>query len=63
MSGFCVSAARLALPDAGLISYGEMLDTGRYSETLRPSRQLDESPTVVQPLVMHEVKAGNADAL
>ncbi|KAK9835898.1 hypothetical protein WJX74_010534 [Apatococcus lobatus] len=29
MSGFCVSAARLASPDAGLISYGEMLDTGR----------------------------------
>mmetsp|Transcript_7498 Transcript_7498/g.28171 ORF Transcript_7498/g.28171 Transcript_7498/m.28171 type:complete len:236 (+) Transcript_7498:129-836(+) len=24
MSGFCVSAARLAMPDAGLISYGEM---------------------------------------
>ena len=32
MSGFCVSAARLASPDAGLISYGEMLDTGRYPE-------------------------------
>ena len=30
MSGFGVSAARLALPDAGLISYAEMLDTGRY---------------------------------
>ncbi|KAK9861231.1 hypothetical protein WJX84_004509 [Apatococcus fuscideae] len=29
MSGFCVSAARLASPDAGLISYAEMLDTGR----------------------------------
>ena len=29
MSGFAVSAARLALPDTGLISYGEMLDTGR----------------------------------
>ena len=29
MSGFAVSAARLALPDAGLISYGEMLDQGR----------------------------------
>lgn len=29
MSGFCVSAARLALPDTGLISYGEMVDQGR----------------------------------
>ncbi len=29
MSGFAVSAARLGLPDTGLISYGEMLDTGR----------------------------------
>jgi 2-methylisocitrate lyase-like PEP mutase family enzyme len=29
MSGFAVSAARLALPDTGLVSYGEMLDQGR----------------------------------
>jgi 2-methylisocitrate lyase-like PEP mutase family enzyme len=29
MSGFAVSAVRLALPDAGLISYAEMLDQGR----------------------------------
>lgn len=29
MSGFGVSAARLALPDAGLISYGELVDQGR----------------------------------
>lgn len=29
MSGFAVSAARLASPDTGLISYGEMVDTGR----------------------------------
>lgn len=29
MSGFAVSAARLGLPDTGLISYGEMLDAGR----------------------------------
>jgi 2-methylisocitrate lyase-like PEP mutase family enzyme len=29
MSGFAVSAARLGLPDMGLISYGEMLDQGR----------------------------------
>jgi 2-methylisocitrate lyase-like PEP mutase family enzyme len=29
MSGFGVSAARLALPDTGLISYAEMLDQGR----------------------------------
>jgi 2-methylisocitrate lyase-like PEP mutase family enzyme len=29
MSGFAVSAARLALPDTGLISYGEMVDQGR----------------------------------
>jgi len=29
MSGFAVSAARLAVPDAGLISYAEMLDQGR----------------------------------
>jgi len=29
MSGFAVSAARLALPDTGLISYTEMLDQGR----------------------------------
>ena len=28
MSGFAVAAARLALPDTGLISYGEMLDQG-----------------------------------
>jgi 2-methylisocitrate lyase-like PEP mutase family enzyme len=29
MSGFGVAAARLAMPDTGLISYGEMLDQGR----------------------------------
>ena len=29
MSGFAVSAARLAMPDTGLISYAEMLDQGR----------------------------------
>ena len=29
MSGFAVSVARLAQPDLGLISYGEMLDQGR----------------------------------
>jgi 2-methylisocitrate lyase-like PEP mutase family enzyme len=29
MSGFAVSAARLGLPDTGLISFGEMLDTLR----------------------------------
>jgi len=29
MSGFAVSAARLGVPDTGLISYGEMVDTGR----------------------------------
>jgi len=28
MSGFAVSAARLGLPDTGLISYGEMIDQG-----------------------------------
>lgn len=27
-SGFSVSAARLGLPDVGLISYGEMVDQG-----------------------------------
>ncbi len=29
MSGFAVSAARLGMPDTGLISFGEMLDQGR----------------------------------
>jgi 2-methylisocitrate lyase-like PEP mutase family enzyme len=29
MSGFAVAAARLGLPDTGLISYGELLDQGR----------------------------------
>jgi len=29
LSGYAVSAARLGLPDAGLISYREMLDAGR----------------------------------
>ncbi len=29
MSGFAVAAARHALPDTGLISYGEMVDAGR----------------------------------
>ncbi len=29
MGGFAVSAARLALPDTGLISYGEMVEQGR----------------------------------
>ncbi len=29
MSGYAVSAARLGLPDAGLISYGEIVDQGR----------------------------------
>ena len=29
MSGFAVSAARLGMPDTGLISYGEMVEQGR----------------------------------
>lgn len=29
MSGFSLSAARLAIPDCGLLSYGEMVDQGR----------------------------------
>lgn len=29
MSGFAVSATRLALPDTGLVSYGEMVEQGR----------------------------------
>lgn len=29
MSGFAVTAARLAMPDTGLISYGEMVEVGR----------------------------------
>ena len=29
MSGFAVSAARLGMPDTGLISYGEMVDQGQ----------------------------------
>jgi 2-methylisocitrate lyase-like PEP mutase family enzyme len=29
MSGFAVSAARLGMPDAGLISYGELVDQGQ----------------------------------
>ncbi len=29
MSGFCTAAARLGMPDTGLISYGEMVDVGR----------------------------------
>ena len=29
MSGFCTAAARLGLPDTGLMSYAEMVDTGR----------------------------------
>ena len=29
MSGFAVSAARLGMPDTGLISYAEMLEQGR----------------------------------
>ncbi|MEB2344583.1 MAG: isocitrate lyase/PEP mutase family protein [Deltaproteobacteria bacterium] len=29
MSGFAVAAARLALPDTGLVSYGEMVERGR----------------------------------
>lgn len=29
VTGFSISAARLALPDTGFISYGEMLDQGQ----------------------------------
>ena len=29
MSGFSVAAARLGLPDTGLVSYGEMVEQGR----------------------------------
>ena len=29
MGGFAVSAARIAMPDTGLISYSEMVDQGR----------------------------------
>src|ERR1041385_4998283 len=30
MSGFAVSAARLGMPDTGLISYGELVDQGQH---------------------------------
>lgn len=30
MSGFCTSAAKLAAPDAGLLTYSEMVQTGRH---------------------------------
>jgi 2-methylisocitrate lyase-like PEP mutase family enzyme len=30
MSGFAVAAARLGMPDTGLISYGELVEQGRY---------------------------------
>lgn len=30
MSGFAVSGSKLGMPDTGLISYGEMIDQGRY---------------------------------
>jgi len=30
MSGFCVAASRLGAPDAGLLSYGEILHQGRH---------------------------------
>lgn len=36
MSGFAVSAARLGLPDTGLISFGEMVDTLRNSCAATP---------------------------
>src|SRR4029079_7204118 len=36
MSGFSVSAARLGMPDTGLISFGEMLDTLRSVTTAAP---------------------------
>ena len=28
MSGFCVSASQLGMPDAGLMSYGEVVEAG-----------------------------------
>ncbi|WIA33922.1 hypothetical protein OEZ86_007020 [Tetradesmus obliquus] len=30
MSGFCTAGAKLGAPDTGLLSYAEMVDTGRY---------------------------------
>ena len=35
MSGFAVSATRLAAPDTGLISFGEMLDQGHLAVGVR----------------------------
>jgi 2-methylisocitrate lyase-like PEP mutase family enzyme len=37
MSGFAASAARLGLPDTGLISFGEMVDTVRNSCAAAPN--------------------------
>ena len=38
MSGFCVSASHLALPDVGLISYAEMQDVGgRICDAVSPN--------------------------
>jgi 2-methylisocitrate lyase-like PEP mutase family enzyme len=37
MSGFSVSAARLGMPDTGLISFGEMLDSLRAVTTAAPT--------------------------
>ena len=40
MSGFAVSAARLGLPDTGLISYGEMLEQGAAPSALPTARAM-----------------------
>ena len=63
MSGFCVSAARLAMPDAGLISYGEMEDVGRHitQATADPAFPFigdADAPTLERsPEVYHTLKA------
>ncbi|KAJ1473196.1 Pyruvate/Phosphoenolpyruvate kinase-like domain-containing protein, partial [Baffinella frigidus] len=67
MSGFSTSAAKLALPDTGLMSYGEMLDAGRdicaaVSIPVLGDAGVDPAPTPLTPQTLNGQVRGYAQA-
>ena len=59
MSGFAVSAARLGLPDTGLISFSEMLDSAAQLLPAQPAK-CRSSPTAIPDTAMRSTSSARS---
>ena len=62
MSGFAVSAARIGMPDMGLMSYGEVLDQGRNICDAVSIPVIAKSASVIWALPRSSITARTASA-